>query len=121
MIEPNRTTSVSPRDPLSWHVFLPASQLLSMLARVEPKLEALCAVDRNNVKHEQWFHDDTPAALKAQRKAWRRVEADIWRLSWNLITLGHTHRCRILDGIPPEDQKYVRGVLGFADKKEAQS
>lgn len=113
MIEFNRTNPVPISDPLSWQVFLPASELLSILARVEPKLEALCAVDRNNTQHEHWFHDDTPATLKAQRKAWRRVEADIWRLSWNLIALGHAHRCRILDGIPPEDAEFIRHVLGF--------
>ena len=113
MIEPNRTNPVSQQDPLSWQVFLPASQLLTVLARVEPKLEALCAISRDHMAHEYWFHDDTPAMLKKQRKAWRRVESDIWRLSWNLITLGYTHRCRVLDGIPPEDADFVRSVLGL--------
>ena len=119
MIESDSTNPVLPKapDPLSRHVLVPAAELLTALARVEPKLEALCSVDRNNTKHEHWFHDDTPATLKAQRKAWRRVEADIWRLSWGLITLGHVHRCSVLDGIPPDEQEYVRYVFGFAKKE----
>jgi hypothetical protein len=116
-VKPDSNNSDSPRDPLSWSVFLPASQLLATLASVEPKLEALCAVDRDNLKHEHWFYDDTPEALKSQRQAWRRVEAGIWRLSRDLIALGHAHRCRVLDGISPEDADFVRDILGLT--KEA--
>jgi len=93
-----------------------AAELLATLSKLEPLLGAGCSADRKNTMHEEWFYDDTSATLKDQRMAWRRVEADIWRLANNLIALGNVHRGRVLADIPPAERRRICDVLGYVQE-----
>jgi len=90
-----------------------AAELLTVLSRIEPQLDAAVRADWQHTSTEHWYHDDTTQILRTQGKAWLKVEADVWRLIKSTIALGHAHGVRVLDDVPHDVQEHVCETLGI--------
>jgi hypothetical protein len=90
-----------------------AAELLTVLSRIEPKLDAAARANRKNTLSEYWYHDDTTQIVRDQRRSRRKVETDVWRLARDIIDLGYANGVRVLDDVPPDAQERICDVLGI--------